>query len=112
VKFLLKAACIAAIVLPAVPLMRAAAAAPHGIQVTVHYADLDISHPEGAQALLSRLHYASRKACGGEPDFLNFTMQRAFKTCMHETMDRAVASVGNPYVASLYGAPDSRTASR
>ncbi len=111
-KFLLKAACIAAIVLPAVPVMRVAAAAPHGIQVVVHYADLDVTRPEGAKALLDRMRYASRKACGGQPDFLNFTAARAFKACMQDTMDRAVASLGNPLVASLYGAADTRTASR
>jgi UrcA family protein len=112
VQTLLKVACIAAIVLPALPVAQAAAAEPHGIQVMVHYADLDITHPEGARALLSRLDFASMKACGGMPDFLNFAAQRAFKACMKDTMDRAVASAGSSYVAGFYGTPDARTAAR
>ncbi len=77
----------------------------HGPQVTVRYDDLKVSEKSGAQALLFRITQAAAQVCGGKPDVLNLMKMRVFKGCMRDTMDRAVASLGEPSVAELYGLP-------
>ncbi|MDE2181927.1 MAG: UrcA family protein [Alphaproteobacteria bacterium] len=74
-------------------------------EVTVSYADLDLSHPAGAAALLERLQAASQAVCGGMPNIRDLAAMARFKACRRQAMDRAVASVPAPLVAEIYGRP-------
>ena len=74
-------------------------------QMTVSYADLDLSRPAGAQALLARLHHAADAVCGGLPDLRNLTAQERYRDCFNEAMNNAVAAVHSPLVAELYANP-------
>ena len=95
-----------------IPPLAVAAETPHGLQVTVHYADLDITHPEGAQALLRRIHYAAVQTCYGQPEALELQRLAGFKACMKDTMDRTVASLNNAFVASYYDGARAQVANR
>jgi UrcA family protein len=72
-------------------------------QVRVIYADLDVSTPEGASALVGRLHNAALVACGASefsiPEYRR-SVERS--DCFRDSMGRAVAEVGAPAVTRLY----------
>lgn len=74
-------------------------------QMTVSYADLDISRPAGAQILLQRLGMAANAVCGGQPDVRNLRMQGFYRACFSDAMNGAIAAVHSPLVAELYGNP-------
>lgn len=74
-------------------------------QMTVSYADLDLSHAAGAQILLQRLSMASEHVCGGTPDQRNLTMKSYHDACYGNAMRGAIAGVRSPLVAELYGTP-------
>jgi len=67
----------------------------------VHYGDLNLGSDDGASALLGRLTAASRRVCG-PADTADLHMQVLYDRCLHIAMDRAVADIGSPRVASLY----------
>jgi UrcA family protein len=61
--------------------------------VRVRYADLDLSTPGGAEAILRRIRRAAVLICGPEPaDRLSF--QRQYDACVRETVNRAVIGLG------------------
>lgn len=70
-------------------------------QVVVAYSDLDISSRAGAQALIERMRRAASQVCGQSSDWRNF-MNRYYRTCVADALDRGVASVNSPVVAELY----------
>ena len=73
--------------------------------LVVHYADLDLTHEEGARALLGRLQHAARVVCNpatGERDLDRIAL---YRDCLREAMDRAVNDVHAPLVSALYGTP-------
>lgn len=74
-------------------------------QVTVPYGDLNLSQEEGATALLSRIDHAATHVCGGRPQIADLHAWSAYEACRKDSMDRAVATVKAPLVASLYGLP-------
>ena len=76
-------------------------AAPH---VMVQYADLDLNHASGADALISRLQQAAANACR---NFSTRDLGQAAekKACMTETMAAAVKQVNAPLVSARYGSP-------
>jgi UrcA family protein len=72
--------------------------------VSVHYGDLDLSNPAGAQEMLQRIRQAASRICGPAPsDRLSF--QRQYDECVRETVNRAVVDAGNPAIAAAAGAP-------
>lgn len=99
-------ACLLAIVVSA----GIAQAAPGVPQVTVSYADLDITHAAGAKTLLERLATASREVCGHEPDMRDLDGMQAYRACARDAMSRAVASVHEPLVARLFADPKAAAA--
>lgn len=78
-------------------------------QVTVRYGDLNLTHEEGARVLLTRLDHAATHVCGGSPRVADLHAWASYEACRKAAMDRAVASVRSPLVASLYGAPQAPT---
>ena len=70
---------------------------------TVSYADLNIHSEAGASVLLGRLKTAARAVCGPEPSIFELRETQAFAVCQKKALDRAVANVGSPELAALYG---------
>ncbi len=82
------------------------------ISVAVPISDLDLSRPEGAKALLGRLHRAAIVACGGRPDTrLDLASVQAYNACIHASLDGAVDQVRAPLVDALYRGHDEAMAS-
>lgn len=73
--------------------------------VPVRFADLDLSQPQDAAALLSRLQVATARACSASeiprpaPSAL-----RAIEECRAEAMDAAVARINAPELTRLHQA--------
>lgn len=59
----MKTLAIKALAAASLSLLAVAPAAAEEVQITVHYGDLDIASPEGAQVLASRLQNAAERAC-------------------------------------------------
>jgi UrcA family protein len=72
------------------------------LQYVVHYSDLDLTRPEGAHMLLSRLDGASRIVCRPAADSADLGRIALFNSCIRDTMGRAVAAVHAPLVSDLY----------
>jgi UrcA family protein len=74
--------------------------------VTVSYADLNLSSPEGAKALYKRIKQAATTACGPKP--AGIVLQRfasaqwEYKSCIRGAVDNAVASLNNPLVSAYH----------
>lgn len=76
-------------------------------QVTVSYADLNLTRTEGANALLDRLRTAARRVCGhGVGDVKTLRDMSRYRDCYATTMDKAVAQVDDIMVATAYGKPE------
>lgn len=72
-------------------------------QVIVHFADLNLATPEGAQALYARIRVAAKQVCGPEDDrnLMVFGMRRA---CMHKAIADAIAHVSSAQLTALHQA--------
>ena len=83
---------------------------PQAWQLDVPYADLNLSNPVGAQAMLSRIKHAASHVCGGVPDMLDLRSWSQYRTCVHAAMDDAVSQLHAPLVTAMYtGRPSSDT---
>lgn len=73
-------------------------------QVTVRYADLDLSRPAGADAMIARIRQAAEVACSGfsTRELAEMAQQRA---CLSETMAAAVRKVNAPLVTARFEGP-------
>lgn len=80
----------------------ASGARPDPQEVSVHYGDLDLAKPAGAEAMLNRLERAAERACGGEPDLRALYAQRLFNRCVDDALNQAVARLDAPLVTSLH----------
>lgn len=83
-----------------------------GMRISVAYDDLNVSHPAGARVLLARIEAAASIVCGGVPETSDLKMQMFYRSCARDATARAVAGVGQPLVAALYGRPMQRVAAR
>jgi UrcA family protein len=88
--------------LAAAALLSAGVSAQAEEKVAIHYGDLNLSRSADAKTLLHRFEQASEQVCGGRPMIGNLHAQAIHDACVKEAMDRAVASVRAPLVASLY----------
>lgn len=71
----------------------------------VYYGDLDLSQRSDNTILLQRLQRASAWVCGGSPSPSDPFGQLHFWKCEKTAMDQAVAAIGTPLLADLYGNP-------
>jgi UrcA family protein len=78
--------------------------------VTVIFADLDISSPDGAAKLYSRIQGAANSVCTAY-DRSGFAMQANFKACVSDAVGRAVAKVSSPALNAVYRTKTGATAS-
>lgn len=79
-----------------------------GVQETVSLKGLDLNSPDGARAALARLQAAARRVCGPEPSFRDLERSQAFKACVDQTLNQAVAGLGNDEVDALHGGAPQR----
>jgi UrcA family protein len=69
----------------------------------VSYADLDLSTPGGAKALLTRIRVAAGSACGKENHSPLFPRAMAqHRTCVTDAVNAAVGRVDAPLVAAIH----------
>jgi len=83
----------------------AAADAPSSAEVkqtTVRFADLNVDHPAGAAVLYQRIRHAAQDVCG-EPQLPGSKfIARAWRSCMADAINRAVAVVDRPALTAYY----------
>ena len=72
-------------------------------QMTVKYADLDISKPQGAAALYARIQQAARQVCL-PLDGAAVSSKARMGACVHKAIADAVAKVGQPALFDAYSA--------
>lgn len=79
-------------------------------QVSVSYADLDLSREADAQIMLDRLEAAAREACGGDTRYRREhrlsrnQARREFEGCVSTALRGAVADLDAPQVRRAYAA--------
>jgi UrcA family protein len=72
-------------------------------QVTVHFADLDVSRPEGAAALYRRIRLAARQVCFPIQSLGYYSTQLA-DACMDGAITDAVNTVNRPALYAVFSA--------
>jgi UrcA family protein len=66
--------------------------------VTVSFADLDLSKPEGAETLYQRIQAAARQVCGGSVDTRygrDLSRRQAVRACYEKALADAIKQVDN-----------------
>lgn len=96
-------AAVAALVLTSGPaLSQAVYAGDEGPrQATASYADLNLNTAQGQAILVARIHRAAVAVCGPEPDSRDVKAQMAFRQCLKQSTDTAVAAI--PTASQLAG---------
>ena len=67
----------------------------------VSYSDLDLSQPEGAQALYRRIKIAARQACG-DPSIKDLPLYARYRECYEHAVASAVEEVKSRRVSELH----------
>jgi UrcA family protein len=76
--------------------------------VSVSYADLDLTTDRGAAIMLNRIKHAAVEACGGSPYFNSLYetapgyVMTEFRKCHDNAVDKAVALLHSPALVRLY----------
>ena len=71
--------------------------------VTVHFADLDLSHSQGVTVLYRRLKDAAETVCAAQKG-RDLGSQMRFKVCWQAALGTAVAKVAQPALTAYYRA--------
>jgi UrcA family protein len=83
-----------------------AAVPPSGGEVPtyhVNYADLDLDHQAGADALFARIRSAARRVCAPVTASVEFRFAQAReKSCTDKAISDAVADVHSPLLTDIY----------
>jgi UrcA family protein len=80
----------------------AAADASEARSEAVHYADLNLSSPQGAAALYRRIKWAAQDVCGWNDDLLE--MEVDARPCVDKAIADAVTRVGRLELTAIYNA--------
>ncbi len=72
-------------------------------QATVKYADLNLSSPQGAASLYSRIRAAADTVCRAQ-DGHDLTSMTLFDRCVHKAIADAVTKVDRPALYAVYNA--------
>jgi UrcA family protein len=62
-------------------------------QAVASYADLDLNTAQGQAILVARIHRAAEAVCGPEPDSRDLKAQPAFRACLKQSVETAVAAI-------------------
>jgi UrcA family protein len=71
-------------------------------KVTVQYADLNLSSPAGAQAMLLRIRHAANIVCGEQPTHKIDQAGRLYDQCVSQAISGGVRELNTPMVTALY----------
>ncbi len=69
--------------------------------VTVKFGDLNLSNPQGASALYSRIVAAAHQVCDAPVDLASMAKAKA---CLNKAISDAVTRVGHPNLIAVYDA--------
>ena len=78
-----------------------AADSPEVRSITVKYADLNLSTPEGAAALYGRIRGAARNVCAAS-GVRDLSVRSGEEACVHKAILDAVTSVNKPALFAVY----------
>ena len=78
------------------------------LEVTVKFADLDLSHPQGAAVLYGRIRAAAQKVCSPF-DGSGFSAKIQMDACVKKAVADAVTLVDKPSLFAVYSAKLGRT---
>lgn len=84
-----------------VPAAWAADATPRSS--VVQFADLNLTHPEGVQRLYQRISWAAELVCRDAAG-RRLDEKGRFRVCVRQSIDHAVAAVGDPALAAFHEA--------
>ena len=70
-------------------------------EAVVHYDDVNVRQPAGAQVLLARIDAAAHDVCGPTPDMRDLTAWHLYRNCVRTSTDHAVASLPFDVMANL-----------
>jgi UrcA family protein len=74
-------------------------------QVVVKLGDLNLSNPQGAATLYSRIVAAGHEVCKSfDIDSRNFASRARLHACVHKAIADAVTKVGQPELFAMYNA--------
>jgi UrcA family protein len=74
-------------------------------QVVVKYGDLNVSNPQGAATLYSRIAVAAHEVCKAlDIDNRNLGFRARLDTCVHKAIADAVTKVDRPELFAIYNA--------
>jgi len=68
--------------------------------VTVQYGDLNLSNPQGAAALYSRIVGAAHEVC--DPSSSDLASRASARKCVNKAIAHAVSRVGHPELIAIY----------
>jgi UrcA family protein len=75
---------------------------PFEPSVTVRFADLNLSSPEGNRVLYARIRKAAQTVCGTRYSVWDHGRVRAWNECFHATVDYTVAQINTPMLTSMH----------
>ena len=88
----------------------AAAAAYEPPTVTVKFADLDVSHPQGATALYHRIRAAAESVCSPFEQIPGLQGKTQLDACIDKAVADAVFKVNVPALTAVYSSKTGKTA--
>ena len=101
IKSLFTAAALVGVLASAAPTMAAPAGGDTN-SVTVRYGDLDLATPEGARAMLARIHRAAGVVCNdGQDESQDLARRDIMRGCVRHVTADAVASLGSTMVTAM-----------
>ena len=77
------------------------AGAPRYDSVVVTYSDLNLDTIAGNQKLYARLSHAASRACGGEPAIRDLERRAQYRSCVEDTLHRAVDKISSSDQSAL-----------
>jgi UrcA family protein len=77
-------------------------------ELAVAYGDLDLTKPEGVQALHRRLTAAAERVCPRTDVLVKQTDKAAARECRKQALEHAVREIGSPELAALHAATTAR----
>jgi UrcA family protein len=102
----MKRAALAVIAAAGMLVSAALAAEPKGPfaipELEVEYGDLDLTKPEGVQALHRRLTAAAERVCPRTDGRVSAPDKAAARACRKQALERAVHEIGSPELAALH----------
>jgi UrcA family protein len=73
-------------------------------EVAVEYGDLDLTKPEGVQALHRRLKAAAERVCPRTDGRVKLEQKILARECRKQALEHAVREIGSPELAALHAA--------